>query len=451
MTFVAPPPLEGILVLDLSRVLAGPFATMMMADMGAVVIKVEEPKSGDDTRGFGPPFVDGESTYYMSFNRNKWSIAVDLKTPEGRDIARKLAFEADVVVENFRPGTADRMGLGYEELSRLKPELIYVSVSGFGQTGPERERPGYDLLAQGMGGLMSLTGAEDGAPYKVGVSQADLVAGLYAMQGALLALLSRHRTGKGQYVDVGLLDGQISLLSFLAAGYLNTGTEPRRQGNRHASIAPYQTYEASDGFFNLAVGNDRIFDAFCQDIGRPDLARDGRFKTNSSRVAHLGALNEVLEPVFKTKTAAEWVQRFDQANVPAGPILTVKQVLDHPQIEARAMLAEVQHPTIGSVKLVGNPVKMSATPPRIELAPPLLGQQTEQVLRVVLKMKEDEIAALLQKHVIHQWTPSEESDTRGEPEGAEAHAGTSSQSSLETREHATVTSSCDAPQAEMAE
>jgi crotonobetainyl-CoA:carnitine CoA-transferase CaiB-like acyl-CoA transferase len=419
MTFVAPLPLEGLLVLDLSRVLAGPFATMMLADMGATVIKIEEPARGDDTRGFGPPFVEGESTYYLSFNRNKRSLAVDLKSAEGRDLVRRLALKADIVIENFRPGTVERMGLGYEELSKEKPSLVYVSVSGFGQTGPERERPGYDLMAQGMGGLMSLTGPEEGDPCKVGVSQADLVAGLYAVQGTLLALLSLQRTGRGQHVDVCLLDGQVSLLSFIAASYLNTGREPSRQGNRHASIAPYQTYEAADGHFNVAVGNDRLFEAFAREINHPELAEDPRFATNRARVANIAALNEILEPVFKRATVSEWTERLDRAKIPAGPILTVKQVLEHPQVAAREMVAEMEHPTIGVVKTVANPVRMSGTPARYELAPPLLGQHTEQILRVVLEMRDDEIAALEERSVIRQWWPSAEEEA-SKVEGAAA-------------------------------
>ncbi|NDD31130.1 MAG: CoA transferase, partial [Proteobacteria bacterium] len=375
----APRPLEGVLVLDLSRILAGPFATQMMADMGATVIKIEEPRAGDDTRGFGPPFVEGESTYFMAFNRNKRSLAVDLKTDEGRALARDLALKADVVVENFRPGVADKLGLGYAALSAQKPSLIYVSVSGFGQTGPDRERPGYDLMAQGMGGLMSLTGPADGAPYKVGVSQADMVAGLYAVQGTLLALLSRERTGKGQHVDVCLLDGQVSLLSFIATAFLNTGKTPSRHGNAHASIAPYQTYKAADGWFNVTVGNDRMFESFATVVGHPELATDPRFAENAARVLNLAALNAIIEPVLEAQSKQHWLDALDVAGIPAGPILTVDQVFAHPQVAAREMMTEVEHPTAGTVKLVGNPVKLSETPARVDLPPPLLGQHSEAV------------------------------------------------------------------------
>lgn len=410
----SPLPLEGVLVLDLSRVLAGPFATMMMADMGATIIKIEEPSKGDDTRGFGPPFIEGESTYFMSFNRNKRSVAVDLKHPEGRALVQRLALSADIVVENFRPGVAERMGLGYATLSAEKPGLIYVSVSGFGQTGPERLRPGYDLLAQGMGGFMSLTGPEDGEPYKVGVSQADLVAGMYAMQGALLALLSRQRTGRGQHVDVCLLDGQVSLLSFIATATLNSGRAPRRQGNRHASIAPYQTYAAADGWFNVAAGNDRLFGALAQALGRPELADDPRFATNADRVANLEALNEIITPIWKTKPAADWIAALDAADVPAGPILPVDEVLAHPQVQAREMVTEVAHPTAGAVRLVGNPVKLSETPARVELAPPLLGQHTAEVLRVMLDMTDEAVADLAARGVIRPL----ESETEDEADAA---------------------------------
>ncbi len=430
MSFIAPPPLEGVLVLDLSRVLAGPFATMMLADMGAVVIKIEEPARGDDTRGFGPPFVNGESTYFMSCNRNKWSLAVDLKSDEGRSLVTDLALQADIVVENFRPGTAARMGLGYDDLVKRKPELIYVSISGFGQTGPERERAGYDVLAQGMGGVMSVTGPKDGQPYKVGVSQADLVAGMYAVQGALLALISRSRTGRGQLVDVSLLDGQVSLLSFLGTAWLNAGREPARHGNQHASIAPYQSYETADGRICVAVGNDALFVTLSRELGRPELSEDVRFSTNRARVENVMALNEVLEPLFLTRTTAAWIELLDGAGIPAGPIRTVSEVFDSEQVQARGMVCHLDHPTVGPVRLIGNPIHLSATPPRYELAPPLLGQHSEQVLRIVLKMSDDEIAGLRDRGVIRQWsdeheaTPPEPASALGE--GREAEVGQAS-------------------------
>ncbi|MBM3464884.1 MAG: CoA transferase [Armatimonadetes bacterium] len=403
----APSALDGVLVTDLSRVMAGPFATQMLGDMGAVVLKIEAPGGGDDSRNFAPPWWGGESAYFLSANRNKRSVALDLKSPEGVDIVKRLARKSDVVIENFRPGTAERMGLGYEALSADNPRLVYVTISGFGITGPDSQRPGYDVLAQSMGGIMSLTGVPDGAPAKMGVPQADLITGLYAVIGTLLALVSRERTGKGQHVDTSLLEGQVSLLTFAAMGHFATEKPPRRMGNRHSSIAPYQTYEASDGYFTVAVGNDRMWPKFCEIIERAELEKDPRFATNPDRVDHIDALDEVLRPIFMTRRAEEWVQRFDAGGIPAGPLLTVPQVLEHPQVLARDMVVEMEHPTIGAMKAVGNPIKMSATPARYDAAPPLLGQHTEEVLQVFLDYTPEQVSDLRTRGVIVQWRPQE--------------------------------------------
>ncbi|HEY3997426.1 MAG TPA: CaiB/BaiF CoA-transferase family protein [Candidatus Xenobia bacterium] len=374
-------PLEGIRVLDLSRVLAGPFCSMLMSDMGADIVKIEEPGQGDDTRRFGPPFINGQSAYFLSVNRNKRSLAMDMKAPEAKAVLRTLVERSDVLLENFRPGTAARLGLGWEEVHAINPRLVYCSVSGYGQTGPESKRPGYDVVIQGTGGIMSLTGDPDGPPYKMGISQADLVAGMNAFSGILLALRTRDRDGVGQRVDVSLLDCQVSLLTFQAQNYFTTGKSPHRMGNQHPSIAPYETVRTADGYLNIAVGNDKLWQGFCAATGRQDLASDARFSTNPLRVANREALMEALAPLFKQHELAWWMSVLDKAGIPAGPILEVDEVLTHPQVLARDMVVEVEHPTLGPLKLVNNPLKLSDTPPRVTSAPPLLGQHSREVLR----------------------------------------------------------------------
>jgi len=395
-------PLDDILVLDLSRVLAGPYCTMQLADMGATVIKVEEPKGGDDTRAFGPPFVGGEACYYLSVNRGKRSIAIDLKSPEGIGLVHGLAARADVVVENFRPGTAERLGLGYPRLAEANPRLIYASISGFGHAGlPEYfGQPGYDVVIQGLGGGPSITGEPDGEPMKSGNSIADLLAGLLCFQGILLALLARQRTGRGQQVDISMLDGQVSLLSYHAGRFLNTGEVPRRMGNRHPTIVPYQTFRAADGYFNLAVGNDRLWVQFCKQIDRPDLSADARFVTNRQRVENRELLIPVLADLFATRPVAEWLALFDAAGVPAGPIYTLDQTFAHPQLLARQMVVELPHPRAGTVRVTGCPVRLSETPAEVGPAPPLLGQHTREILREQLGLEEAEIQRLLLAGVV---------------------------------------------------
>jgi crotonobetainyl-CoA:carnitine CoA-transferase CaiB-like acyl-CoA transferase len=385
-------PLDGITVLDLSRVLSGPYCTMQLADMGARVIKVEG-KEGDETRGFGPPFLHGESTYFMSINHGKESICLDLKHPKGKEIALQLAKKADVVVENFRPGVAARLGLGYEALRELNPRLVYASISGFGQTGLPQfsQLPGYDLVIQGLGGLQSITGDPNGPPTKVGTSIADLVTGLYCAQGVLLALFARERTGKGQLVDISMLDGQLSLLTYHAGIFFATQKSPQRRGNQHPSIVPYETYEAKDGFLNVAIANDAQYHKFVEVAGNAEI-RDEKYKTNAGRVSDRDELKKLLTPIFQSKTIAEWVALLSKVGIPAGGIQSVGEALEHPQSKAREMVVERPHPTIGSVKLTGVPVKLSETPGEVGSAPPLLGQHTDSLLKELCGASDEDIA-----------------------------------------------------------
>jgi crotonobetainyl-CoA:carnitine CoA-transferase CaiB-like acyl-CoA transferase len=372
--------LSGLRVLDLSRVLSGPFATMTLADLGADVIKVEQPGRGDDTRQWGPPFQDGEAAYFLSVNRNKRSLAVDLKSGEGLDVVRRIAAESDVVVENFRPGTAARLGLGYEDLSRESPGLVYASISGYGQTGPDSARAGYDAIAQARSGIMSVTGEADGPPVRVGVSSADLVAGMWAVIGVLAALRERDRTGTGQWVDISLLDGSLSWLTYVASGHFITGETPRRYGSAHPTIAPYQAFATSDGYVMVAVGNDGLWQKFAPAVGLAELADDDRFTTNPLRVEHRDALLPLIEKALRTRSTDDWVRLLDEAGVPVGPIQTVAEVVHDPQVLARGMISELEHPTVGTMRTIGCPVRLSVTPPEVRTPPPLLGEHTDDVL-----------------------------------------------------------------------
>ncbi|MDR7418835.1 MAG: CoA transferase [Armatimonadota bacterium] len=374
-------PLDDLLVIDLTRALAGPYCTVMLADLGARVIKIETPDGGDDTRGWGPPFINGESAYFLGINRNKQSLTVNLKAPRGQEVLRRLIDRADVLVENFRPGIMDRFGFGYEAVRAMNPRLIYASISGFGQDGPYRERVAYDLIVQGMGGLMGTTGDEGGPPVKVGVAVTDIAAGMFAAFGVLAALHVRARTGRGQLVDASMLDSQVAWTTYQAGAYFATGQNPKRLGTAHPSLVPYQSFKARDGYVNVAVGSEGIWSRFVVAVGAPQLADDPRFRTNADRVKHRDALIPLLEPLFAAKTMAEWSAIFDASGVPAGPIYQMSDLFADPQVKHRQMLVEVEHPRAGRIKQTGVPLKFSETPGRIAAPPPLLGEHTEAILR----------------------------------------------------------------------
>jgi crotonobetainyl-CoA:carnitine CoA-transferase CaiB-like acyl-CoA transferase len=403
--------LSHVRVLDLSRVLAGPWASQMLADLGAEVIKVERPSVGDDTRGWGPPFLkdrDGNDTsdaaYYLCTNRNKKSVTIDIATPQGQRLVRELAARADVLVENYKVGGLAQYGLDYASLKADFPRLVYCSITGFGQTGPYAPRAGYDFLVQAMGGLMSVTGrseAEEGAgPLKVGVAVADLFTGLYASTAILAALAYRDRTGKGQQIDLALLDVQVACMANQAMNFLYSGTSPRRLGNAHPNIAPYQDFPTADGDVIIAVGNDGQFARLCTAIGHPELGADPRFLTNLARVANRVELIRLLRTATLKHTTAQWVSALEAVDVPCGPINNIAQMLDDPQVRARGIKIEVEHPTAGLIPLVANPIKLSATPVEYRSAPPTLGQHTAEVLASELGYDGDDIDILRSQHVI---------------------------------------------------
>ncbi len=373
-------PLDGITVLDLTRVLSGPYCTMLLGDLGARVIKLEQPGRGDDTRAWGPPFVNGESAYFLSINRNKESLTLDLKQPAARPILESLFARADVLVENFRPGTMERLGLSYDALIARYPRLIYCSISGFGQTGPRRAEPGYDAVIQGEAGLMSITGDRDGPPFRLGVAIADIVSGMFAAQGVTAALVARTRTQRGQRVDIGMLDATAALLTYQAGIYFATGTTPGRMGNRHPTIVPYETFHASDGDFVVAVGNDEQFRRFCGIIDAGPLASDERFATNRDRVINYDQLRPVLAERLRTRTRLEWVRELKAAGVPCGSVREVAEVLADPQLDAREMIETIEHVSAGAIRLLGVPIKLSDTPGSVRRPPPALGQHTERIL-----------------------------------------------------------------------
>jgi len=371
-------PLEHIRVCDLSRILSGPFCTMTLGDMGAEVIKVEPPL-GDDTRRWGPPFVGGESAYFLSVNRNKKSIILDLKTAAGKTALEKLIRKSDVLIENFRTGTLARLGFGYETTSKLNPRLIYCSITGYGQTGPRAFAPGFDVVIQGESGAMDVTGFPDGPPIKFGLSIADIVAGMNAVQAILLALLVREKSGRGQHIDISLLDSLVGCLTYQAQNHF-AGASPQRLGNRHPSIAPYEMFETADGYMNVGVGNEGLWKKFCTATALPDLCDDPRFATNEDRLRNYTPLRSLLEAKLKTRSRTEWQRIFEESGIPCGPIRTVSEVFEDPQIHAREMIAHVSHPTIGDLRLTGIPIKLSESPGRISLPPPRLGEHTEEIL-----------------------------------------------------------------------
>jgi crotonobetainyl-CoA:carnitine CoA-transferase CaiB-like acyl-CoA transferase len=375
-----PGSLSGLTVIDFTRVLSGPYCTMVLADHGARVIKLEHPVRGDDTRHWGPPFVGDESAYFLSINRNKESVTLDFKQPEGQRILHQLLAVADVVVENFRPGTLDAAGFGAAAVLAQYPRIVYCSISGYGQTGPRREEPGYDAVMQAEGGLMSITGEANGPALRLGVAITDIVSGLFAAQGVMAALITREKTGRGQQVDIGMLDATAALLTYQAGNYFASGQVPARMGNRHPTIVPYESFHASDGEFVIAGGNDEIWRRLCHVIGRPELAEDPRYCTNKERVTRYEDVRAELDGALVKRTREEWVRELTAAGVPCGSVRGISEVLADPQLAAREMVAEVQHATIGTARVINSPVKLSETPPSIRTAPPTLGQHTTAVL-----------------------------------------------------------------------
>jgi crotonobetainyl-CoA:carnitine CoA-transferase CaiB-like acyl-CoA transferase len=374
----------------------------MLGDLGAEVIKIERPEAGDDTRGFAPPFVPNtkESAYFIGVNRNKKSVTLDIAKPEGQAIIHKLLEHCDILVENFKVGALAKYGLGYEQLAKTHPRLIYCSITGFGQTGPYAPRPGYDALIQAMGGVMSLTGEPNGSPQKVGVPVADLFAGLYGCIGILAAVNHRNSTGQGQQIDIGMLDTHVAWLANQGMNYLATGENPARLGNQHPNIAPYQEFPTKDGYLILAVGNDPTFERFCKTFGQEALLADPRFATNPIRVQNRQLVTDTLTPVMKSKTTAEWIDALEALKIGCGPINTLEQVFADPHVQAREMVVEMAHGSGETVKVIANPVKLSATPPSYRSAPPVLGEHTDDVLASVLKMSASDIAALREKGIL---------------------------------------------------
>jgi len=393
------PPLTGVRVLDLTRVLAGPFCSMMLGDMGAEVIKVEEPGKGDDTRSW-PPFVGGEATYFMSVNRNKKSITLNLKAAEGQAILRTLVGKSDVLLENFRPGTMEKLGFGYATLADLNPRLVYCSISGFGESGPEAGRAGYDLVVQAESGLMDITGFADGPPVKVGTSIADLVAGMSAAHGVVLALLARGRTRRGQKVEISMLDAMAALLTYQAGIYFATGQRPTRRGNAHPSIVPYEVFTASDGFVALGVANDSLWQRCCAALERSDLITDPLYDSVAKRVENRDVLIPLLNQIMAARPAAEWLARFEAAGVPAGRIKSVPEVCESPHLRARGMIATLPHPAAGQVTVMGVPVSLHSTPGGLRQAPPRLGEHTDEVLRRLARVPARQITQLRERGVV---------------------------------------------------
>ena len=392
-------PLEGIKVLDLSRALAGPYCSMMLADMGAEVIKLEMPGRGDDSRAWGPPFKEGESAYFMSVNRNKKSMTLNLKKEKAIEIIHKLIRQSDVILENFRPGTMERLKLSYNEVKEIKPNIICCSISGFGQDGPYRLLPGMDQVLQGMGGLMSITGEPNGPPIKVGVAVADIAGGMFAAYGIMVALYYKEKTGKGQKIDNSLLDNQIAWLTYRAGSFFMSGDIPKPLGSGHPVIVPYQAFKAKDSYFNIAVGNDQLWEKFCKAIGLEEIMNDPRYSTNSKRVENREELIKIIDDLICTKEAEEWLEILTDAGIPCGPIYTMDKLFNDPQVLHRKMVQTLNHSTAGTIKVTGVPIKLSETPGEILTAPPVLGQHTNNIL-IELGYGENEIKELYQEKVI---------------------------------------------------
>lgn len=391
--------LENLVVLDLTRVLAGPYASMMLADFGANVIKIETPKGGDDSRAFGP-FVGKESAYFMSLNRGKRSMTLNLKEQKAKEMFKEMVKKADVVLENYRPGTMEKLGLGYDVLKEINPKIIYTACSGFGHTGPYSSKPAYDVIVQGMGGIMSITGQENGEPTRVGASVGDVTAGLFAAIGTMTALYTREVSGIGQKVDVAMLDCQVAILENAIARYVTSGSAPQPIGNRHPSITPFEAFKAKDGYIIIAVGNDRLWADFCKLISKPEMIQDERFVSNPKRTENQKVLKSILDTVFPEKTVDEWIAALDQAGIPCGPINTVDRVMNNVQVQAREMIVETDHPIAGKVKMAGVPIKLSETPGSVEKAAPLLGQHTAEILSEILGLSSAEVAQLKAENVL---------------------------------------------------
>ncbi len=390
--------LEGVRVLDLTQIMAGPFCTMLLADLGAEVIKIERPEGGDDSRRMGPPFYQGESAAFMAVNRNKFGVAVDIRTEAGKEVLWRLIATADVLVENFRPGTMERLGFGYERVHVARPSLVYCSISGFGQTGPYRDRGGFDLVTQALSGVLSVTGTPE-EPAKVGVPISDLNAGLFASHAILAALLARARTGEGQHIETSLLEAALAYTIWESNEYWATGEAPQRLGTRHRLAAPYQVFQTADGWVAIGAANQRNWERLCQALDRADLLADPRFASNSARMEHRPALVETLNDTFRTRTTGDWLRRLEPAGVPHSPVLTLDQVYQDPQVRAREMDLEIEHPVAGRVHAIGFPVKYSATPGRVRRPAPLLGQDTRPILQA-LGMSEEEYRQLREAGVI---------------------------------------------------
>lgn len=393
-------PLKGIRVLDLSRVLAGPYCTMVLGDLGADIIKVERPGTGDDTRAWGPPWAGGESAYYLSVNRNKRSITLDIKQPEAQEIIRDLAARSDIVVENYKLGTLEKLGIGYEQLSAQNPRLIWATISGYGPDGPFADRPGYDFVAQGESGIMAITGEPDGEPMKVGVAIVDVTTGLYTAVAVLAALRERDTSGFGQRIDSNLMSSAVAWLVNVGSNYLVSGNPAKRYGNAHANIVPYQVFKARDQHITVAVGNDAQFRALCRILGIPEYGSDPRFSTNPARVEHRDELVAKIQDIIETRDAQEWLDEIVAAGIPSGPINSVEQVFSHPQVLARNMVVEVEHPTAGSIRMAGIPFELSRTPAAVRSAPPLLGEHTADILTEVLGKSMDDINSLRERGVL---------------------------------------------------